>query len=194
MVYSKQKIAFSGILAATLLLGCFTSSPLRAEERLVHQPVIIDQAPTGKDLTLSVQLAGSQSTEQLLKAYIVRDGELRTLTAQNAFLNVRDIPTYEIIIPAPSEEMSYQFFMHLKDGSVISSQRYSLRRSCVTPDADMTALESIDDPYKRLATATSQAQDLETEIDLYTKAVKVLEELVNTLEGLETEMKAKREA
>lgn len=71
---------------------------------------------------------------------MVRDGRLTESVVDKSYINEYEQTIYEMTIPSPLVEITYQFVVPLKDGSVVSSMRYSVRRSCI-PQVDSALLE-----------------------------------------------------
>ena len=156
-----------------------TAKATRHAVGLLHTPPKAEVLPyPGQNQTLTLRLTNTRETERKLIVALIKDGRFMQVDAKNAYLNEVDLPTYDVVVPAPIAEMSYQFLLFAPDGSVQSSPRYYLRRSCV-PEIDTadTKIGPEIQGYQRLEKQVHTAEHLKNDVAGYEKVMGVVEEL-----------------
>ncbi|MBX7145089.1 MAG: hypothetical protein K1X79_11605 [Oligoflexia bacterium] len=179
----------SSLLAALLHLPTLASaqetqkSPIiSGNVSIIHEPLLISELPApGTTMTLRVRLTNTRDTERKIRALIVRDGRLSDSIPSKSYLDEYDQPIYEIQTNSPLMELSYQFILNNPDGSFASTERYTLRRSCV-PRFDDSGIETEGiQGEERMRALIKKAEGLAREVANYDTAQKVLEQLEEAL-------------
>ena len=200
LVYLFSAGVLQRLFFALTLLGLAAGRPLFAQGR----PPARAPAPTpppvslvvkalsetdlpypGQPVKLMAGLVNTRSTEGKMVLALTRDGRFSEIPFKPGYLNRDDRPVYEVEMPAPVAEISYQAILHNPDGSFISSQRYVLRRKCI-PEVDM-APSQIDPAVQgseRLRQMMIQKDKLESDLKSYDQVIDLLQKITQKLKDL----------
>lgn len=149
---------------------------------IIHEPLLVSELPApGSPLTLRVKLTNTRDTERSLRALIVRDGRLSDSIPTKSFLDEYDQPIYEIQTYSPLMELSYQFLLTNPDGSFASTERFTLRRSCVPRFDDSGLVVEGTQGEEKMRILIKKAEGLAREVANYDTAQKLLEQLEEAL-------------
>ena len=85
----------------------------------------------GQTLTLNAEVNNTRDFRLPIRLLAMRDGKFYEIAVLSGLLGANDKPQYKVEIPAPIAEIAYQFVLISPDGSAITSQRVSVRRSCI---------------------------------------------------------------
>jgi len=188
-----SNIRLVSFVATLLLLATTSYSPALAQSspsqspkvRLEHSPPMAKDLPApGSPLTLKVRLKGTRNLDQTLRAFISSDGRVSDHTIPSAKFNQSEEIEYELTFPAPIAGVSYQFALHLADGSQsITTNRYEILRDCI-PNIDL-APENLPEKLKsdeRLLLMVKQSRDLERDDQNYQRVLTLLKEIREMIE------------
>ena len=176
-----QSLAFSYFLSASQLLAqdgiLINHTQLRNE--VIPSP--------GELFKISVSLQGTKEVHPHIKVIMLLDGKLLEYPLGTGKLNSNNQPEFELLIPAPESELSYQFILPIKSGEVLSSKQFSYRRNCAEKKA-LTVLPLKESDQGLLFKALSQAAaDLEYEVKLYRVADELLQKVKNSMQNVPSE-------
>jgi hypothetical protein len=133
-------------------------------------------------MPLVVELKGTKSIDQKIRLVGSRDGKLIDIVFPRGTLNVADVPTYKLDIPAPIAMLSYQFVIHQPDGTLTSTPQFTLKRSCIQTFKVDVADTQKDSSFKRdVATLVAKARTLEQETSNLDTALRLLDEIKSNL-------------
>lgn len=176
-----QSLALSYFLSANQLLAqdgiLINHTQLRNEE--IPSP--------GELFKISVSLQGTKEVHPHIKVIMLLDGKLLEYPLGTGKLNSNNQPEFELLIPAPESELSYQFILPIKSGEVLSSKQFSYRRNCAEKKV-LTVLPIKESDQGLLFKALSQAAaDLEYEVKLYRVADELLQKVKNSMQNVPSE-------
>ena len=175
--------ATSGTPAYAQALSPTSSKPVKIQHKA---PNVKALPQPGELITLYVYLRHTRDTNRELRAFLTRDNKLSVLSIADSYLNEYDYPTYEITVPAPMAELSYEFALVNPDGSSAHSGPYQLRRKCL-PDMSEPELNITEDISFRgkVEALTLHAMQLERQLLSYETAETLLQELHQLLDRQE---------
>ena len=159
-----------------------SDSPLAQENiKIIHNQLRYEEVPSpGELFKLTVALQGTREVHPHIKLIMLMDGKLLEYPLGFGKLNANNEPEFELLIPSPEAELSYQFIVPLKSGVVLSSAQFSYKRQC-KEKKDLTVLPTKEKDQGELFKALSQAAtDLEYEVKLY----RVADDLLQKVRGL----------
>lgn len=87
----------------------------------------------GERITLRAEVSNTRDFRLPIRLLAVRDGKFYEISAASGLLGSNERPQYQVEIPAPLAELSYQFVLIQPNGTVATSKRLVARRSCI-PD------------------------------------------------------------
>lgn len=174
--------AITPILLAILIL----TPTLHAEPTgitISHIPPQPQYLPhPSRTLELTANLEGSKDTHLPLRLVAILDGRLLDTVAVESVWNYQDKPTYTFQLPAPQEEISYQFILLQDQKPLTISPRFRVRRNC---KPDLEVVKAGVDEEKPLGAQTLQlfeiTQKLDHELAAYEKSYELLEEIEQLL-------------
>ncbi len=153
--------------------------------QIVHRPPDLKNLPTSAPwLPIVLELRNTKNVALKIRLVGSRDGRLLDISFPKGNLNTQDYPEYKVEIPAPLAAMSYQFVVHQADASLVTSQRYAIRRSCIQNYRIEIPDDGGDAEFKRtVGELISRAKVLERETLQLDASAKVLEELKKIIPG-----------
>lgn len=149
-----------------------------------HIPPRAQDLPApGSTLKLSLQLTNTREITQLVTALVTIDGRLMNVLGSDGYLNEYDNPTFEIATNSPAAEIAYQFVVRAQDGSIATSKRYAVRRSCL-PRIDLTsvAIPETAQGRERLTATIERTKELERDITMLEQTLRTATRLKGMLE------------
>ena len=145
----------------------------------LHSAPSLEKLPyPSQDLELVAKIKGTKDTEATLKIVVVRDGRSMEVLAQPGYLDEHDIPTYKTVIPSPVVEFSYHFILTSKDGSIVTSPNYFVKRDCI-PNIELSQPKVPEEVIgnARLQELVASSKSLENDLSGYDSVIKLLEEI-----------------
>ena len=185
MISAWQASAAAAALSAALWLALPAWSQQADTQEIAPAIEIYHEPPSGEELpapaeslTLRVQIINTRDITMKMTAVISMDGRLTQVPLKNEYLNAYDHPEFSLSVSAPQGEMTYQFVLYLPDGTLLSSERYRIRRPCrldttLADPKEITKLRGDD----RLGAVVTLARNLKLHADAYTQAIALLQEL-----------------
>ena len=186
------KTVFISLITLSLVLttGVFAAD---GSISFTHQPpTLAELPPPGRALTLFAYLKNSADASVPVQAIMVKDGRMMMINPTKAYRNEYDQATFEFRIYAPVAELSYQFVLSNKDGKLLTSNNYKIRRTCL-PEVSVKVEEPDGSARVQIKAMLEQAKGLEVELKTWEHAAKALAELKAALAALHPIKKAKSE-
>ena len=146
---------------------------------ILHAPPKPNDLPyPGQPLTLVATLTNTRDTNFPMRIAVSRDGRFMEVPAKEAYLDKNDRPTYEVSVPAPIAELTYQMFVAQGEGHALSSPRYAVRRACI-PQVELAAGDVPKDVQgmERLRKLVNESRSLENDLAGYQQVLKLLSDL-----------------
>ncbi len=166
------------------------ASQLLAQDGILinhNQPSYEEIPSPGELFKLSVSLQGTKEVHPHIKVIMLLDGKLLEYPLGTGKLNSNNQPEFELLMPAPESELSYQFILPIKSGEVLSSKQFSYRRNCAEKRG-LTVLPIKENDQGLLFKALSQAAaDLEYEVKLYRVADELLQKVKASMRNVPSE-------
>lgn len=153
-------------------------SALTIKLQYSHTQPNVDTLPTpGLPLTLTVQTNKDVLPLGMkVRAIITRDGVLTEVQDQEPRIDALEKVFFDIDIPSPLAELTYQFVFTDKTGNAVTTRRYKLARKCIPAVIGSVAVPDdkgqITKDDARVLKET--ADHLDEEIQLYEKASQML--------------------
>lgn len=176
-----------------LLLSCTILSFLPAaqsQEAASQKRIeVVHKVPNAKSLPsaaammpLIIELKGTKSIDQKVRLVGSRDGKLIDIVFPRGTLNMADVPTYKLDLPAPIALLSYQFVIHQPDGTLTSTPQFTLKRPCIQTFKVDVPENQRDASFKRdVATLVAKSRTLEQETNNLDTALRLLDEIKSNL-------------
>jgi hypothetical protein len=179
--------AHTSILMASALILCLFVVPCAMVNgqdtqppiKVVHEPIPPSSVPPlGSLMQIKVELLNTTDITTKIRLIGAKDGRFIDVNFPRGALNNRDKPVFTVELPAPVAAMSYQFVIHQPSGSLTTSGKYILKRSCIQnfrvapPEAGSTVAYQ-----QEVATLVAKAKNLEREAISLEASFKLLEEL-----------------
>jgi len=141
----------------------------------------------GELFKLTVSLQGTREVHPHIKLILLLDGKLLEYPLGTGKLNTNHDPEFELMIPAPERDLSYQFILPIEPDGVLSSTQFSYRRQCSEKRA-LTTFPIKESDQGALFKALSQAAtDLEYEVKLYRVADELLQRIKGSMRNVPSE-------
>jgi hypothetical protein len=173
-----------GLAAATCVAQDGDTSPVGKKIGVKHiTPRAQDLPPPGAPMKLSFQLTNTREITQVATALITLDGRLMNVLAAEGYMNEYDLPTFEVATIAPLSDLAYQLVVRGQDGSIATSPRYAVQRSCL-PRIDLTSVaipESIQG-RERLGEVIEKTKGLERDLGFLEQSLRTAKTLKGMLE------------
>lgn len=174
-------------ITALTIPGYATAATAQEQEthvRISHQPTEPHQLPpAGTLIPIVVQLVNSSDVDTKIRLVGSRDGRYMDIAYPLGVLDVRDQPTYSILVPAPVAAMSYQFIIHQKSGDLTLTEKFTVKRHCIqTYKVEVPEGLPSTEYRRKVGTLVSQARSLERDTKNLDTAIQLLEELKKDLE------------
>lgn len=137
----------------------------------------------GQILTLTAEVSNTRDFRLPARVLIVRDGQFQEIKTQPGVLGANEKPQYKVEVPSPVGELVYQFVVTGPDGTISSSLRQTVRRSCI-PNLSpaLSAVPDQLDGEERFSVLMAENKRLEQEIaNLETAALELdsMKELIS---------------
>lgn len=136
-----------------------------------------DLPEPGMPVRFAIQIKGTRQTNDKLKLIAIIDGKRIDVEAPEGTLNENDVPTYEINLPAPKEELRFSWRRESGDGKIERTESRSLERQCRPEVAPAPALSAKLQGKEGLKVLSSQVRRLDNDLMRYNEALRLLEEL-----------------
>jgi hypothetical protein len=161
--------------------GAVEAAPEKAPSFKHIPPRVQDLPAPGSPMKLSFQLINTREITQLVTALVTVDGRLMNVLGSDGYLNEYDNPTFEIATNSPVSDIAYQFVVRGQDGSIATSQRYAVRRSCL-PTIDLTsvAIPETVQGRERLSAIIDKTKGLERDLGMLDQTLRA----ATTLKGM----------
>lgn len=122
------------------------------------------------DITRTVRLIGA------------KDGRFIDIAFPRGALNAVDRPTFHVEIPSPIAAMTYQFVVHQGDGSLTSSDKFTIKRDCIQNFKVAVPEDAPNAQFRReVSTLVSQAKILERDTASLEASLKLIEDIKASL-------------
>jgi hypothetical protein len=133
-------------------------------------------------MQLVIEVKGTKSIDQKIRLVGARDGKLIDIVFPRGTLNMADVPTYKLEVPAPIAMLNYQFVVHQPDGTLTSTPQFTLKRPCIQTFKVDVAETQRDSSFKReVATLVAKARTLEQETNNLDTALRLLDDIKSNL-------------
>lgn len=174
------------ILWMLMATAVMTASPAQADAgkiTITHIPPQAQYLPhPSRIMELTAHLDGSKETNLPLRLVAVLDGRLLDTIAIESVWDYQDKPTYSFQLPAPQEEISYQFILLQNQEVITVSPRYRVRRTC---KPDLEVVKNGVDEEQPLGSQSLKlyeiTQKLDHELAAYEKSYQLLEDIERLL-------------
>jgi len=168
------------IISLSTLALVVTSSIIFAQEslRIIHKQLNQEDMPSpGELFSLTVSLQGTREVHPHIKLIMLMDGKLLEYPLGTGKLNSNNEPEFQLMVPAPEFELSYQFIIPTSSDGVLSSPQFSYKRQCAEKKI-LTEFPIKESDQGVLFRALSQtATNLEYEVKLYRVADDLLQKI-----------------
>lgn len=150
---------------------------------VTHTPLASSEIPpVGSLMKVRLSLLNTLDIETKIRLVGSKDGRFIDIAFPTGALNDADQPTFVAEIPSPVAAFTYQFIVHQKDGSLTSSSKFVMRRTCIqnfsvnAPETGSTA------QFRRqIASLIAQANSLERDNKSLEASLKLLEEMKSSM-------------
>lgn len=152
--------------------------------QIIHTPPKADVLPyPGQPVELRVLLANTRDFRDRLRVFTVMDGSYLEIAPTKSYLNEYDQPTYDVTLISPIGEVSYFFTLQLSDGRIVSSPKYTIRRSCL-PNVEAAELIDISNLEARnqLLPLLEQSNALNNDLNSLERAISLVQEITTRIE------------
>ncbi len=149
----------------------------------LHTPPKPESLPyPGQPMTISAGLTHTRETKFPMRIVLSRDGRFMELPSKEAYLDKYDRPIYEVSLPAPIAEVTYQMFVVAGEDQVMASPRYTVRRNCIPQIALATGeVPAQVQGTERLQKLIQESRALENDLKGYEFSLELLEELIKVI-------------
>jgi hypothetical protein len=156
---------------------------LYAPIKIIHKPLQSGSIPTlGTPMRVDVELLNTFDIESKVRLIGAKDGRFIDIAFPQGALNAVDHPTFHIEIPSPVAAMTYQFVVHQRDGTLSSSERFTIKRSCIQNFKVAVPEDAPNGDFRReVSTLISQAKSLERDTASLESSLKLLEDIKASL-------------
>lgn len=151
--------------------------------KVLHEPPAASAIPPlGSLVQIKLELRNTTDISTKIRLIGARDGRFIDINLPRGALNDQDRPVFAVELPAPVAAMTYQFVVHQPNGSLTTSEKYILKRSCVQTfkvapqEAGSTAVYE-----QEVATLVAKAKSLEREAISLEASFKLLEEIKTSI-------------
>jgi hypothetical protein len=180
--------ALAGLLAVVALsLPCTGhAQPTDDSEppiRVIHRPLASGAIPQiGSPMDIQVELVNTFDIDSKIRLVGAKDGRFIDIAFPRGALNAMDRPTFHIEIPSPVAAMTYQFIVHQRDGSLSSSERFSVKRECIQNFKIAIPENAPNSDFKReVSSLIAQAKILERDTTSLEASLKLIEDIKASL-------------
>jgi hypothetical protein len=151
--------------------------------KIIHKPLQSGSIPTlGTPMRVDVELLNTFDIESKVRLIGAKDGRFIDIAFPQGALNAVDHPTFHIEIPSPVAAMTYQFVVHQRDGTLSSSERFTIKRSCIQNFKVAVPEDAPNGDFRReVSTLISQAKSLERDTASLESSLKLLEDIKASL-------------
>lgn len=187
-VIHRISLAITGLLiavATSLPSTAHTQSTNDAEPLIsvIHRPIASHAIPQiGTPMDIQVELVNTFDIDSKIRLVGAKDGRFIDIAFPRGALNAVDRPTFHIEIPSPVAAMTYQFIVHQRDGSLSSSERFSIKRECIQNFKVSVPEDAPNSDFKReVSSLVAQSKILERDTMSLEASLKLLEDIKSSL-------------
>ena len=135
----------------------------------------------GFPLTLTVQMNREVIAVGMhVRAIISRDGVLTEVQDQEPRLDAMEKVYFDVEIPSPLVEMSYQFIFVDKSGNSVGTRRYSVTRTCAP-----SVIGNVVVPHGKGSVSKDDAKALKATADALDDEIKLYEKISGSLSSIQ---------
>jgi hypothetical protein len=176
-------LASVSVTAGTNTLYAEPSGAPSGPIKVIHRPLSSNSLPTlGTPMRVDVELLNTFDIESKVRLIGAKDGRFIDIAFPQGALNAVDHPTFHIEIPSPVAAMTYQFVVHQRDGTLSSSERFTIKRSCIQNFKVAVPEDAPNGEYRReVSTLISQAKLLERDTASLESSLKLIEDIKASL-------------
>ncbi len=176
-------IALVGLVATTSTATAQVPEDLSAPVKVIHRPFNTSSLPAiGTPMSLEIELLNTFDIESKIRLIGAKDGRFIDIAFPRGALNAADRPTFRIEVPSPVAAMTYQFVVHQKDGSLSSSERFTIKRNCIQNFKVTVPEDTPNSEFRReVSTLVAQAKSLERDTASLEASLKLLEDIKASL-------------
>jgi hypothetical protein len=192
---STQAAAFSRRPAKVTLVAAFVAccitqpgyaQPAEDENkpiRILHRQLDSKSIPQiGNPMRLEVELLNTFDITSSVRLVGAKDGRFIDIAFPRGALNAADRPTFQIEIPSPIAAMTYQFVVHQRNGSLSSSEKFTIKRDCIQNFKVVVPEDVPNTEFRReISTLVSQAKILERDTASLEASLKLVEDIKASL-------------
>lgn len=146
---------------------------------VVHRPLAPSSLPAlGSPMAIEVELLNTFDIAAKVRLIGAKDGRFIDIAFPRGALNAVDRPTFRVEIPAPVAAMTYQFVVHQPNGSLSSSEKFTIKRRCIQ-NYKVTVPEDVPntDFRREVSTLIAQSKTLERDTASLETSLKLLEDI-----------------
>ncbi len=151
--------------------------------KILHRPLDSQSIPSiGNPMRLEVELVNTFDITSTLRLIGAKDGRFIDIAFPRGALNAVDRPTFQIDIPSPVAAMTYQFVVHQRDGSLSSSEKFTIKRDCIQNFKVAVPEDAPNTEFRReVSSLVSQAKILERDTASLEASLKLIEDIKASL-------------
>ncbi len=151
--------------------------------KILHHPLDSKSLPPmGNPMRLEVELVNTFDITSMLRLIGAKDGRFIDIAFPRGALNPADRPTFQIEIPSPIAAMTYQFVVHQRDGSLSSSEKFTIKRDCIQNFKVAVPEDAPNADFRReVSSLVSQAKTLERDTTSLEASLKLVEDIKASL-------------
>ena len=196
-MFQRSNFRFFSALATFLVLAYCIAKPseVTAEDPLIaptikiqytHIQPNVDALPNpGLPLNLTIQMNRDVlSVGMKVRAIVSRDGVMTEIQDQEPRVDAMEKIYYDMEVPSPMAELSYQFVFSDKRGNAVTTRRYTLARKCLPSVTGSVVVPSgqtsvSKDDARQLKEFTDR---LDEEIQIYERASSLLAQIQESID------------
>jgi hypothetical protein len=151
--------------------------------QVLHRPIDSKTIPPiGSPMRLEIELLNTYDIASAIRLIGAKDGRFIDIAFPRGALNAADRPTFQLEIPSPVAAMTYQFVIHQRDGSLSSSEKFTIKRDCIQNFKVAVPEDAANAEFRReVSTLVSQAKILERDTASLESSLKLLEDIKSSL-------------
>jgi len=181
--FSIKKIAYK--LGVIMLLAINSTSFAETGINILAERLSGDELPNpGYEFVFHAQLINTNDAKIPVKALVALDGDMMTVFPKKATLNVDGRPEYTFVLPAPQNNISYEFFATINSNTskeeTIYSKKILIKRPCLAVQYSTTPIDSSLKGEDLLNGLLERSNGLDNEAELYKEAT-IITQRINSL-------------
>ncbi len=147
--------------------------------RIIHRPFDPASIPAiGNPMRIEIELVNTFDITSTVRLIGAKDGRFVDIAFPRGELNSVDRPTFHVELPSPIAAMTYQFVVHQGDGSLTSSEKFTIKRDCIQNFKVAVPEDAPNADFRReVSTLVSQAKVLERDTASLEASLKLIEEI-----------------